>query len=73
MNDSFAIATVILAILLSIMVLVQSRGASLGAGFGGSSEIHTTRRGVDKSLHQATIVVAILFVLSIMSGLLFNV
>ena len=73
MNDSFAIATVILAILLSIMVLVQSRGASLGAGFGGSSEIHTTRRGVDKSLHQATIVVAILFVLSIMSGVLFNV
>ena len=73
MNDSFAIATVILAILLSIMVLVQSRGASLGAGFGGSSETHTTRRGVNKSLHQATIVVAILFVLSIMSGLLFNV
>lgn len=73
MNDTFAFATIFLAVLLSVMILIQSRGASLGAGFGGSSEIHTTRRGVDKSLHQATIVVAILFVLSIMSGLLFNV
>lgn len=73
MDSTFGIATIFLAVLLSIMILIQSRGASLGAGFGGSSEIHTTRRGVDKSLHQATIVVAILFVLSIISGLLFNV
>ena len=69
--STFGLATIILAILLSLMILIQSRGASLGAGFGGSSEIHTTRRGVDKSLHQATIVIAIFFVLSIVSGLLF--
>lgn len=72
MNDIFAYTTVGTAVLLSIMILVQARGASLGAGFGGSSEIHTTRRGVDKSLHQATIFVAILFVLSIVSGIIFN-
>jgi preprotein translocase subunit SecG len=73
MEDMFGYATVFLAILLSVMILIQSRGASLGAGFGGSSEIHTTRRGVDKSLHQATVVISILFVLSIASGLLFSV
>jgi preprotein translocase subunit SecG len=54
------------------MILVQARGASLGAGFGGSSEIHTTRRGVDKSLHQATIFVAIVFVMSIVSNIVFS-
>lgn len=69
--NAFGLATLILAIIMSLLILIQSRGASLGAGFGGSSEIHTTRRGVDKSLHQATIVIAILFVLSIVSGLLF--
>lgn len=72
MDDIFSFAIIFFAALLSAMILIQSRGASLGAGFGGSSEIHTTRRGVDKSLHQATIVVAILFVLSIVSGLLFS-
>ncbi len=71
--NSFGYATIILAIIVSLLILIQSRGASLGAGFGGSSEIHTTRRGVDKSLHQATVVIAIFFVLSIISGLLFSV
>jgi len=73
MNDALAFATIALAVLLATLILLQSRGASLGAGFGGSSQIHTTRRGVDKSLHQATIIVAVLFVLSIVSGLLFNI
>ena len=73
MSSGFGIATVVLAVLLSLLILLQSRGASLGAGFGGSSEIHTTRRGVDKSLHQLTIIVAIFFVLSIVGGLLLNV
>ncbi len=71
MSNIYSIGTVVLAILLSILILVQSRGASLGAGFGGSSEIHTARRGVDKSLHQTTIIVAIFFVLSIISGIIF--
>ncbi len=70
--NGFGVATIVLAILMSLLILIQSRGASLGAGFGGSSEIHTTRRGVDKSLHQATIIVSILFVLSIVAGLLFT-
>ncbi len=58
------------AVLLTILVLMQTRGASLGAGFGSSGEIHTTRRGVDKTLHQITIIVAIVFVLSILLGVL---
>lgn len=72
MSGAFSYATIFFAVLLSILILIQSRGASLGAGFGGSSEIHTTRRGVDKSLHQATIVIAIFFVMSIVSGIIFS-
>lgn len=58
------------AILMIISILLQQRGASLGAGFGGSSELFTTRRGFDKNLFETTIIFAVIFVLSIMAGLL---
>ena len=66
----FSYLTIGSASLLILLILIQSRGASLGAGFGGSSEIHTTRRGVDKTLHQMTIIVAIVFVMSIVFGVM---
>ena len=58
------------AILMVLAVLLQQRGASLGAGFGGSSELYTTRRGLDKNLFEATVVLAVIFVLSILVSLL---
>ena len=57
-------------VLMIICVLLQQRGASLGAGFGSSGELYTTRRGLDKSLFEATIVLSVVFVLSILVGLL---
>jgi len=53
-----------------ILILMQTRGASLGAGFGGSAEINTVRRGSDKTIFQMTIVVAVVFVLSIILGII---
>ena len=58
------------AILMVIAILLQQRGASLGAGFGGSSELYTTRRGFDKNLYEVTIILAVVFVMSIVVGLL---
>lgn len=58
------------AILMIVAILLQQRGASLGAGFGSSGELYTTRRGIDKNLFEATIVLAVIFVLSILAGLL---
>ena len=58
------------AILLMLLILLQQRGASLGAGFGGSGELNTERRGLEKSLFNATIVIAIIFVLSILAILI---
>lgn len=62
--------TVISAILSVILILLQQRGASLGAGFGASGELYTTRRGLDKSLFNATIIFVAVFVLSILGLLL---
>lgn len=64
------ITTVGSAVLMIVAVLLQQRGASLGAGFGSSGELYTTRRGLDKNLFEVTIVLAVIFVLSILVGLL---
>lgn len=57
-------------VLMIAAILLQQRGATLGAGFGSSGELYTSRRGVDKNLFEATIVLAVIFVLSILAGLL---
>lgn len=58
------------AVLMIVSILLQQRGATLGAGFGSSGELYTTRRGVDKNLFEVSIVFAVIFVLSILAGLL---
>lgn len=63
------IATIVSAVLMVLCILLQARGASLGAGFGSSGELFTTRRGIDKSLYEATIFLAVIFVLSILVSL----
>ena len=59
------------AILLILLILLQQRGASLGAGFGGSGELNTERRGLERSMYNTTIVVAVIFVVAILSILIF--
>lgn len=61
------------SVLMILAILLQQRGASLGAGFGSSGELYTTRRGLDKNLFEATIVMAVIFVLAILSGILLPV
>ena len=58
------------AVLMIVSILLQQRGATLGAGFGSSGELYTARRGVDKNLFEVTIVFAVIFILSILAGLL---
>ncbi len=57
------------AFLTILLILLQQRGASLGAGFGSSGELYTTRRGLEKSLFVTTIITSVVFVSSII-GLL---
>lgn len=64
------IVMVVSAVLMVITVLLQQRGATLGAGFGSSGELYTTRRGVDKNLFDTTVILAVVFVVSILAGLL---
>lgn len=62
--------TIASMVLLSILILIQTRGASLGAGIGGAGEVNTTRRGTDKTIFQITIVTALVFALSLILGVI---
>ena len=70
LGSFFQTTTLISAILSIILILLQQRGASLGAGFGGSGELFITRRGLEKSLFNTTVVFVLLFVFSILGMLL---
>ncbi len=60
-----SIITIVSAVFMIILILVQTRGATLGAGFGGGAEINTVRRGSDKTIFQMTIIAAFIFAGSI--------
>lgn len=66
----FNYITIISAIIMTILILLQTRGAGLGAGLGGGGEVNTVRRGSDKTIHQITIILAIVFALSLLLGIL---
>ena len=57
---------IVLSVLLVVCILLQQTGASMGGAFGGdnfSAAFHT-RRGSEKFLFRATIVIGVLFALS---------
>lgn len=57
---------IILSVILAILILLQRNDAGLGAAFGasGGDTVSRTRRGMEKTLFNATILIAILFVAS---------
>ena len=62
-----------LSLLLIVGIVLQNRGASLGGAFGGDNFASTfyKRRGAEKFLFNATIVIAILFVAAAIAGLFY--
>ena len=55
------ITQIVISILLIIVILLQNRGAGLGSAFGGTGGVYLTKRGLEKKLFAATIVLAVLF------------
>ena len=69
-NEMLQVVTVVSGLIMILFILLQARGATLGAGFGSSGELYTTRRGLDKCLFEATVILSVIFVMSILAGLL---
>ncbi len=61
---NFLIASqIVLSVLISVFVLLQSQGSGLGATWGGGGETYHTRRGVERVIFILTIVAIALFAL----------
>ncbi|TES97099.1 preprotein translocase subunit SecG [Patescibacteria group bacterium] len=56
------IIQIIIAVLLTVVILMQSKGSGLGGIFGGEGNVYKSKRGLDKSLMVATIVLAVIFI-----------
>ena len=65
---------IVLSVLLISSILLQQTGASLGGAFGGDnfSAAYHTRRGSEKVLFYASIILGILFALSCVAALILN-
>ena len=57
------IVQILISIVLIIVVLLQTRGAGFSATFSSDSSIYRSRRGVEKTLFNFTIGLAVVFVL----------
>lgn len=62
---------IVISVALIILILIQSKGSGMGSLFGGGdSGVYTTRRGVEKTLFNLTVVVSLsFFVIAILNVL----
>jgi len=57
------VAQIVLSMALILAILLQVRGGGLGGIFGQADTVFRTKRGVERSLFQLTIVLVVLFVI----------
>ena len=61
-NNILDIIQIVVAVLLIIVVLMQNKGSSIGAAFGGGEgNVQRSKRGAEKGLFYLTIILAIIF------------
>lgn len=73
-NMYLAIAQIVISLLLIILILLQERSSGLSGilgGEGGEGKFYQTRRGLEKFIFWATIVLATLFALLALADLVF--
>ena len=62
MQTYLNIAQIVLAVALVLIILFQVRGGGLGGIFGQPDAVYRTKRGVEKTMFQLTIALAVLFI-----------
>ena len=60
----YNIIQIVSAVILIILILLQSRGVGLGSAFGGEGNVYRTKRGLEKNIFIATIIFSVIFLAS---------
>jgi preprotein translocase subunit SecG len=63
MQTYMNVAQVVLSVALILIILLQVRGGGLGGIFGQPDTVYRTKRGVEKTMFQLTIALAVLFII----------
>lgn len=71
MTTYLNIVQILVSIVLIIVVLLQTRGSGFSATFSSDTSIYRTRRGVERTLFNVTIGLAVLFILISMASVIF--
>lgn len=61
MQTIFFIAQIIVALVLTGLILVQTQNSGAGSMFGNDTTVYRTKRGLEKTMYQATIVLSVVF------------
>lgn len=69
MHTALKYFQLVISILLILAIVIQKRGAGLSESMGGSGTIYTTKRGAEKVIFNATVILSVLFVLSALAFL----
>ncbi len=70
MKPVISLIQIILGILLVLVIIIQQKGAGMGSAFGADLSFYRTKRGAEKLLFYATIILSVAFILSSLVGLL---
>jgi preprotein translocase subunit SecG len=62
-EQSLNLGQILVSVVLIFVILLQAKGSGFGAGLGGTTSTYRTRRGLEKTLFQATIGLTALFIL----------
>jgi preprotein translocase subunit SecG len=65
------IIQIVLAVLMVIAILLQQRGTGLSSAFGGEGNVYRTKRGAEKIIFIATIILAIGFLITALLNVLY--
>ena len=63
MQTYLNVAIIVVALALILTVLLQVRGGGLGGIFGQADTVYRTKRGVEKTLFQLTIILVVIFLI----------
>ena len=62
MNTAFNVVQIVISVALVLVITLQIKGGGLGGIFGQADSVFRTKRGVERRLHQLTIVLVVVFV-----------
>ena len=63
MNTYLSIAQIVLSVALILAIMLQVKGGGMGGIFGQADSVYRTRRGIERTLFQITIVLAVIFII----------